>query len=216
MTTMTAAKKYDFANSFDTNERGLIAARDFTLADMEKARAEGFEAGHAAGAATERASIEHAAANALARIDTGLSMLMTELTAAKERLERESLETVLQIARKLMPHYVKMHGIAEIEGIVRDCLNAVYEEPRIVIRARETILAHLNDRLDALLGSSGFNGKVVMFADPALPEDHCRVEWADGGAERDISRLWREIEENISRFLDHEPGHTPTSGEHNG
>lgn len=203
MTTNTV-KKYNFKDSFDSNERGIVTARDFTLEDMEVARSESLAEGKALGMAEARETIEQNAANALGTIGTRLSELSVEIENLKSRIESEALESVLCIARKLLPHYAETHGLDEIEGITRDCLTAVYDEPRIVIRAHETVLDHIKGRLDDLITTSGFSGKAVLFADQSLGLADCRIEWADGGTERDIQRLWCEIEENISRFLDRE------------
>lgn len=203
--TAMSAKRFNFKNSFDIGERGMAAARDFTMADMEKARADGFAEGKAAGAEEQRATIEQAAATALSRIGERLGALGAEMEALKARTETEALEAVLTIARKLVPHYAEAHGLAEIEGMVRDCLSAVYDEPRVVIRAQDAVLDHVKSRLEELISASGFGGKAVLFADQSLGAADCRVEWADGGAERDVERLWQEIDANISRFLGREP-----------
>lgn len=199
---MSVAKKFDFTNSFDAGDRGMVAARDFTLADMEKARAEAYEKGVAAGKAHERATIEQASATALATVAKRLATLSGELTTLKTTIENEALEAVLGITRKLVPHYAKIHGLDEVEGMTRECLTAVYDEPRVVIRAHEAVLDHIKSRLDDLIASTGFGGKVVLFTDESLAESDCRVEWADGGAERDVARLWHDVEQSISRFLD--------------
>lgn len=201
MTKMSVAKKFDFSNSFDGGERGMVSARDFTLADIEKARAEAYEEGKAAGATQERATIEQASADALATIGKRLEALAGDLAHLRTEIETEALQAVLNITRKLVPHYAKAHGLEEIEGMVRECLTAVYDEPRVVIRAHESVLEHLKPRLDNVITSTGFGGKVVLFVDESLSESDCRVEWADGGAERDIARLWQEVESSISRFL---------------
>jgi flagellar assembly protein FliH len=206
MQDVNAAKKFDFRNSFDSNERGMVSARDFTLADLEKARAESFEKGKKEGAVEARASIEHATATALGAIGSRLGELRQDMDAVQQALETEALEAVLSIACKLVPHYAEAHGVSEIEGIVRECLTAVYDEPRVVIRAKDAILDHIKLRLDELIASSGFGGKIVLFADPTLGDTDCRIEWADGGTERDTKRLWQEIEDNITRFLGRLPG----------
>jgi flagellar assembly protein FliH len=201
MSDATAAKKYNFRNSFDANERGMVAARDFTLADMEKARVESFAEGKVAGAEEARASLAQATANALDAIGSGLRDLRADMDSIRSSLEAEAVDSVLSIARKLVPHYARTHGMDEIEGVVRECLASVYDEPRVVVRASDTVLDQIKANLDGLIASSGFGGKVVLFADPTLSESDCRIEWADGGTERDMSRLWQDIEDNISRIL---------------
>lgn len=206
MTSADAVKRFDFSNSFDTNERGVVAARDFTADDVAKARADAFAEGKEAGAKEERGRIESTVATTLQAVGQRLGVLADETAALRAEIEAEALDAVLTIARKLVPHYAKTHGLEEMEGVIRDCLTAVYDEPRIVVRAHDSVLDHVKNQLDTLIAQSGFSGKVVLFADQTLSPGDCRVEWADGGAERDVSRLWQEVDETISRFLGREPG----------
>ncbi|MFM2130505.1 MAG: flagellar assembly protein FliH [Pseudomonadota bacterium] len=195
------ARKFDFSNSFESNERGMVAARDFTLADIESARAEAFKEGVAAGAEEQRAATEHLAAESLQAIGQRLGDLRGHLDGLRNEIESQALEAVLVISRKLLPHFVEKHGTEEIEGLVRDCLSAVYDEPRVVIRAQDSVLDHVKARLEDLIASSGFSGKVVLLADHAIGLEDCRIEWADGGTERSTSRLWQDIETTIARAL---------------
>lgn len=182
----------------------MVAARDFTLADMERTKTDAFTEGKAAGAAEQRSSSEHASAVALEAISRRLNDLTGHLDILRSEIEAQALEAVFAITQKLVPHFVEKHGTEEIEGLVRECLSTVYDEPRVVIRARDEILEHIKSRLDELISSSGFGGKVVLFADPSIGAQDCRVEWADGGTERNTDRLWRDIEATIARALGRE------------
>lgn len=201
MSSLQAAKKFDFSNSFDANERGMVAARDFTLADLERAKKEAFEQGRLAGIQQQSETIDQSVAVAAEAIAARLHELGESIAQLRGESEAEAMEAVLAIAQKLVPHYVREHGTEEIAGIVRDCLGAVYDEPRVVIRAQDSVLDQLKGRLDELIAASGFGGKVVLFADPALSPHDCRIEWADGGTERNSQRLWQEIEATILRAL---------------
>ncbi len=55
--------------------------------------------------------------------------------------------------------------------------------------------------LDDLAAGCGYQGKLVLLADPSLDADDCRIEWADGGAERDTGSAWRELEAAIEQLL---------------
>src|SRR3546814_8811652 len=54
---------------------------------------------------------------------------------------------------------------------------------------------------------SGFEGKLVFLADERLKTGDLRVEWADGGVERNQMALWQEIDAVIARVL------APTAGD---
>jgi flagellar assembly protein FliH len=198
-------KKFEFENSFDANERGMTAARDFTLEDIEAARQQGFENGKATGLAEAKASIDRSVADALAAASNALQTLGPALDELKAGIEVDALHTVTTIVRKIVPYYARTHGFDEVEALLHDCLSAAYDEPRIVVRAHESVLGSLNDQIDEMTRASGFNGNVVLFEDQDLAPGDCRVEWADGGAERDVNRVWENIEMAITRFTEEQP-----------
>ena len=59
----------------------------------------------------------------------------------------------------------------------------------------------LQEKLGQMSASNGFEGRVVLIADDEMGESDCRVEWADGGVEREAGRIWRAIEEALNRYL---------------
>ncbi len=71
----------------------------------------------------------------------------------------------------------------------------------MVIRIADALLDPLRERLDEVAAKAAFDGKVVLLADEALAPSDVRVEWADGGAERDTGRLWAEIDQVLERNL---------------
>jgi flagellar assembly protein FliH len=197
---MDTAKKFDFINSFDVSQNGVVAARDYTIEDVESAHRKGFEEGKIEGINEETASTERMAALAQESIGNALTALGGGLEDVRVAIESQAVDTVLAVVRKLVPHYTRTNALDEIGGLVQECLSAVYEEPRVVVRAHETMLDPIKDRIDDIVATSGFTGKVVLFADKSLNPEDCRVEWADGGVERDVGRLWREVEQTIARF----------------
>ncbi len=71
----------------------------------------------------------------------------------------------------------------------------------IVLRVNDALFDAVQARLAALSQASAFAGKTILLADAALAEGDARVEWADGGAERDTRRLAAEIDAIFARAL---------------
>ncbi len=111
----------------------------------------------------------------------------------------------MQLLRRLFPALTRRHGTKEIEAVIQDSLDRLRDEPRVVVRVADGRLDALKERIDALTAKAGFDGKVVLLADEEIADGDVRVEWADGGAERDSERLWREIEKAVQRALGPRP-----------
>ncbi|MEX1147621.1 MAG: hypothetical protein WEB93_04480, partial [Sphingomonadales bacterium] len=60
----------------------------------------------------------------------------------------------------------------------------------------------LKDVVDRITMEASFAGKVILLGDDRLEGDHCRVEWADGGAERNLAALQDRVDRLVQRHLD--------------
>lgn len=176
----------------------------FSEAEMQGAcdvaRKQGEEAGVARGRAEAIAAFDKQIAAALATIAQQVTAISTAVANAADAAGR-SADLALAIARKLFPALAQRDGIAEIEAVLAQCLASLKQEPRLVAYVNATQLDALQARIAELSAANGFEGRVVLIADDKLAESDCRVEWADGGVERDAGQIWRTIEEALTRYL---------------
>ncbi len=107
--------------------------------------------------------------------------------------------------QKAVPALCRKDPAAEIEALVVRCLSEALDEPRIVLRVGDAVFDAIQSRLATMTEANGYAGKLVLIADPALADGDVRVEWADGGAERDTRRLMAEIDAILSRNIDAPP-----------
>lgn len=203
-------RRFLFDRSFDgaadrpdgeDDPHGAVMEREAVAAAVAAARAEGLSEGYARGLAeghTGAAARESAAAEAIVK---ALNHLLANDADAELKRAREAACLVLSIARRFVPVLARSAGFSEIEAVVADCLRQALDEPRIVLRIAEDFFDIARRRVEPLAREAGFAGRVIILADPQLEATDCRVEWADGGAERDTARLWREIESTLSHTL---------------
>ena len=199
---MQATQKYQFDISFDHGADAAEAAATpaaaahirHNAADLVAARDQGFAAGAAAGAAEARATIEQATADGLAAIAARLKALHDLHAETAERSVHGAVAAAIAIVRKLRPELARRHELVEIEALLSRTLETLREEPRVVVRVADGLLDPLRDRLDDMARATGFEGRLVLLADAAITPGDCRIEWADGGVERDTASLWRAIE----------------------
>ncbi len=199
---MSMLDKFLFDTSFETEDLGDAAVKPvrkppppkFSEEDLERARAEGHSSGKEIGAQEAMQSIEQQISQTVSAISEQLGGLSQAQTESNERQGRETLEVALTVVRKIFPHLAGRHGLAEIESVVRDCLERLRDEPRIVIRVADDMLDPVEARIGELAARAGFEGKIVYLAQDGFNPGDVRIEWADGGAERDSESLWREID----------------------
>jgi len=192
--------KFEFGEAFDA----LAQSRHpdgrpqiFSAADLEAARAEG----HAQGRGEMARETEHLAARTLSAIAADLSRLEQKQGAVLAAINRDSVLLATTIAKKLALGLVQLRPLGEIEIVVRDCLEKIALEPRVVIRVHPTMLEPLKAKLEEIVHESGFEGRAVLVDDPAIRPESCLIDWADGGTERNTEQVAREIDDMVERLL---------------
>ncbi len=192
-------RKFLFDLAFDDESGMPLGEREkqkptFSQEQLDAARQEGYEAGLKDGAAAAQESQAQRLSELLAQVEQRLGKLIQD-SAAEWQSQLGQLQSIaLVIARKLLPTYVETHGLAEIESIVTRVVAEMSREPRLVIRVPEKYFDETSARINAIATNEAYAGKVVILGDPELGDSDCRVEWADGGIERDTRAIWDEID----------------------
>jgi flagellar assembly protein FliH len=170
-----------------------------------------FRRGHAAGEAEANARIERRLAAALGQAAERLGDIAKRFTGLETRLEAEAVEVAVAIARKLAPALIAREPVAEIEALVVDVLSHVRSAPHVVVRLSEEILEPAGARLKTIAEQRGFASRLVLLPAPELKSDEVRIEWADGGVERDRTAIEERIAEAVSRYLARGGDQTPAA-----
>lgn len=215
---MPTAEKFLFEVDFDQPavptppsepEDELPPPPTYSEEQLAAARAEARSHGQVKGRADALETIEQSCAEALKSIAAELDSLHQGLDTRQLQMEREALATAVEMVRKLFPTLAEHSDLSEIEAVLSDSFDRLRSEPRIVVRLSDATLDRLRERIDALSAGSGFEGKVVLLSESSFRPSEVRVEWADGGAERDLDHLWSEIEHRIGQLFSDEPPGTP-------
>lgn len=183
-----------FQNSFDAPARSKPAPRTNAAADetaRAAARAEGVEEGR------RQANAE--AATRQAQALEQIAIVLHDLTARLNDIRAEAMGNAQRLAvllgGKLAGRLLSRLPSEAVEGLLADALRDNLDEPRIVLRAAEPVIAALQERVDEIAARSGYAGGIVMLADDNLHAADCRIEWADGGAEFDQAALAARIDD---------------------
>ena len=178
-------------------------APTFSLEELQAASAQSYADGEQAGLAAARAAVEQQLAAALAHLPEQIATLLAAQRRSDDALAEQTVRVALTLARKLLPELARRHGLSEIEALIRRSLADMLEEPRIVVRVSDGLIEPIRDRLQPIADELGYPGALVLLVDPALGPADCRVEWADGGAERIADRLWQQIDAAVAGFFDY-------------
>ncbi len=198
-----APVKFQFSTAFGTEaEQHRMARERKRREELEAARAEGFAAGVEQGRNEMRQALEARIAATLDQLVLAARALFEQEARLQALLERDAARLAHAFASRLAPALMERFPMSEIEALLRQCMEGARREPRLVARVAPDLVDALGERLDSLKLESGFLGDVVVIGDESLGPQDCRIEWPDGGAERDLGRLERAIEQVLDRYLD--------------
>lgn len=203
---MAAAKRYLFDISFDRPESHTPVEREveerFTRAELDSARAAALAEGRDAGLAEAKAADTAKMAAALEAVTKGLATLLSAVDARAFETERQAAGVLRSLVAKTFPALAAKAPLAEIETFAVKYLLEASEEPRVVLRVANEIYEAVQSQLGALTGASAYAGRIVLLADERLASGDASIEWADGGAERNLGDQLAEIDELIARLCD--------------
>ncbi len=169
-------KPFLFDTSFDGAGGELVMeppggeppAPQFGEEDLERARAEGLEAGREAALQDARLQAEEALVRTEQKVSASLEALFRDWNTTERRLAEEATEATSLMLRKLYPVLAQSAGLAEIEALIADCLTRVREEPRIVVRVSADQIEAVTARIGAVTAQQAYEGKVVVL----VGDDH--------------------------------------------
>jgi flagellar assembly protein FliH len=197
---MSARAKFMFDVDFGAGEGSDGTRRTIPLAAHEaalaEARAKAYRDGLAAAAADEQRRV----AAALERVAAGLEDLAQRFAAIEARLEAEAVEVAVAVARKLAPELIAREPFAEIAALARGCFAHLVAAPHVVVRVSEALHAQAREQLEQTARAHGFDGRLVVLAEPEIAPGDCRIEWADGGIVRDRAATEAAIAEAVNRY----------------
>lgn len=173
----------------------------FSEEELAFARDSAFEEGRQAGVAEAQEQIERVTAMALANLADQFATVFRQQEEANDANARAAVRVAQAVLKKVLPAACEAHAFEEVTRVVEEVVGHILDEPRIIVKVADPLVEPVRERLEAAAQSHGFEGRVVVQADARLQPGDCRVEWTDGGAERDQARLMQDIDATIERGL---------------
>jgi len=190
---MKATAKYLFDEDFAAREKPTI-----TLVEAERRRADAESQAHRTGFA---AGLAQAQREALTVIAEGLERLHRALAGIEARLETEAVEVAVAVAGKLAPELIAREPFVEISALATETFSHLVKAPHVVVRIGADAYDATKAKLDEIVQARGFEGRLVVLAEPALAPGDCRIEWADGGVARDRAATLATIDDAVARYV---------------
>lgn len=172
------------------------------LPDHEAALKVAEQKGYQRGIKEGRSGEETRLANEAKRIGDAAHRILTAIDGDRVKLEKQSAELALTIAKKLTNSALAQYPLEEINTLISDCLGPLRKTPHLVVRLCARDADAIKETVGRFAQESGFEGRFVVLGEEGFASGDCRIEWADGGIVRDYQKIECEIEDKISRYFD--------------
>jgi flagellar assembly protein FliH len=197
---MKTTAKYLFDEDFATGGKPTI-----TVVEAERRRADAesqaYRNGFAAGLAQAQGEINQRIAAALAVIADGIEKLNRGLDGVEARLETEAVQVSVAVASKLAPELIAREPFAEISALATECFRHLVKAPHIEVRISADIYDTAQPQLEEIARARGFEGRLMVVSDATMAPGDCRIEWADGGVNRDEAATKAAIDDVVARYV---------------
>jgi flagellar assembly protein FliH len=197
---MKPSAKYMFDEDFATGTKPTM-----TVVEAERRRADAEAQAHrkgfAAGVAQAQGEADQRVATALGLIADSLSKLDRALNGIEARLETEAVQVAVAVAGKLAPELIAREPFAEISALATECFRHLVTTPHVVVRVGGDIYEMAKEKLEETARARGFEGRLVVMSDAEMAQGDCRIEWADGGVNRDRAATLSAIDDVVSRYV---------------
>lgn len=200
---MVARAKYLFDQDFTPGAGAAekpVAPSEHAI-KLAEAESKGFRDGFAAAETEGTAVATRRTAVAFEQIGDALDRLVRGLALVEQRLQSEAVAIAVAIARKLAPELVSREPFAEIEALASECFRQLAQAPHVVVRVNDALHETARERLDEIARSRGFEGRLMVVAEPEIAVGDCQIEWADGGVIRNAAKTDLVIGNAIGRYL---------------
>ena len=168
------------------------------IADAE---ARAYRAGYDAGQHEAKVESDRRIALAMEEISLAIRGIATRFSGIETRMETEAVDVAVAVARKLCAELVAREPLGEITALVSDCFSHLVSTPHLVVRINTQLYEVAREKIERLATQSGFEGRLVILAEPEIATGDCRIEWADGGVVLDRAAIEAKISELVGRYM---------------
>ena len=154
---------------------------------------------------TEAASVRAAESleQTVVTLISALRVALDQSHAQIEMVRTEAALLAMAAAKKIAPAALAALPAGDVENALREAMHQAVGEPRITLRAAPQVIAALEAKVAEIAHEEGYDGRVMLAADPAIAGADCRIEWRGGGSERSEAAIEAALDALIARRFSH-------------
>ncbi|MCC5995726.1 MAG: hypothetical protein JJU18_05075 [Oceanicaulis sp.] len=152
-------------------------------------------------AGSHEAQTATAAAEALRHIAGRMQAVIARMDAESEALREDAVRLALTAAGVIAGAALERYGADTVEACVRDAMAELRAEPRLAVRVAPELADVMAERLYEQAETMGFEGKVIVRADPDTVPGDVVLEWRSGAIERTAADITARLQAAADKWL---------------
>mgnify|MGYP000795555228 FL=1 len=176
--------------------RDAIVEEIITYSEEEVAAKEKLaeERGYELGFKTAQESFEAQNSRLLEEINNRLLMLAANVGSKECELENQALEIARTAIGKLVPVIEKENAVALVNDFLAKNFKNFKNEAKLAFYFNPEVIPQVQENIARLANIYDFEGKIALHKDASLAASDCRIEWENGGVERNGAKMLEKID----------------------
>ncbi len=196
-------QKYFFDAEFDYSETlediQSITPKKYT-ADLEAAKAEAYQEGHAAGVKETNESIARMAGDQLFVITSKLEELIETEANVMNHFHQDVAQVTDLIIGKILPVIADQGARQEVQGILETIQSSLPTDQTITITVHPQLREDIDAHITALKNNANFQAQILVAEDPTLTITDCKATWQGAGITQYKEATMAEIHNALMRL----------------
>lgn len=127
-------------------------------------------------------------------IKNKLSEIFSGLDARSADMEKAALNFAVAAVHKVLPTLEEKQAEAEVKNFLAENFTNFAAQETLSFSFNPDMVSRVADSIGRLAEQNDFEGKIAVHKDPGLGLSDCRVEWKNGGVERNTKKLLNKVD----------------------
>lgn len=165
----------------------------FSKEELDAAVAKATEEGYEKGFQSALGDNEKQEQELLKSIDNRLLAMLVDAENFQKQLEVDNLSFISGALKKIFPTLASKQATAELELFLKDNFSHFKNEPSLSFSFNPESVKIAAALLPKLANANDFEGKISVHKDASLGIGDCRIEWKNGGVERNADKMLEKV-----------------------
>ena len=196
-------QKYFFDSEFDYSET-VDDIQSITpkthAADIEAAKTEAYQQGHADGVKETNDGIARMAGDQLFVITSKLEELIETEAEIMKHFHQDIAQVTDLIIQKMLPVIADQGARQEVQGMLERIQGRLPKDQTITISVHPQLRADIDAHIAALKNNAHFQAQILVTEDPTLTITDCAAAWEGAGITQYKAATMAEIQESLLRL----------------